>query len=44
MGNFDFTQFISVDSDLAYENVRNRVMEIFSKQRFSLIEFKDIEI
>ena len=44
MGNFDFTQFISVDSYLAYENVRNRVMEIFSKQRFSLIEFKDIEI
>ena len=44
MGNFDFTQFISMDSDLPYEIIRNSIMEMFLKQGFSIIEFKDIEI
>lgn len=44
MGNFDFTQFISMDSDLPYEIIRNNIMKIFLKQGFSIVEFKDIEI
>ncbi len=44
MGNFDFTQFVSLDSALPYEIIQNNVRKIFLKQGFSVIEFKDIEV
>ena len=44
MGNFDFTQFVTMDSALPYEIIQNSVRTIFLKQGFSIIEFKDIEI
>lgn len=44
MGNFDFTQFVTMDSALPYEIIQNSVRKVFLKQGFSIIEFKDIEI
>lgn len=44
MGNFDFTQFVTMDSTLPYEIIQNSVRKMFLKQGFSIIEFKDIEI
>lgn len=43
MSNFDFTQFISIDSVLPYEIVQNKIRNMFIKQGFSVIEYKNIE-
>lgn len=43
MSNFDFTQFISIDSVLSYEIVQKKMRNTFIKQGFSVIEYKDIE-
>ena len=44
MGNFDFTQFISLNSKLPYEDIRNIIKNIFSELKFSIVEFEEIEL
>lgn len=43
MDNFDFTQFISFDSVLPYEMIRDNVEKLFLAQGFSVEEFKNID-
>lgn len=43
MGNFDFTQFVTFDSALPYEVIRNRIEKLFLAQGFSIVEFKYVE-
>lgn len=43
MTNFDFTQFISFDSALSYDIIQDKIVKIFEKKDFTIIEFEDIE-
>lgn len=43
MSNFDFTQFVSFDSTLPYEIIRNYIEKLFLAQGFSIVEFKYVE-
>lgn len=43
MGNFDFTQFVTFDSALPYEVIRNHIEKLFLVQGFSIVEFKYVE-
>lgn len=43
MDNFDFTQFISFDSDLPYEEIQNVILKLFTEIGFSIVKFEEIE-
>lgn len=43
MENFDFTQFISFDSDMPYEQVKNIVIGLFSNTDFVVTDFDEVE-
>lgn len=43
MENFDFTQFISFDSDIVYSEAKDIVDEIFIEDDFSIIEFDNMD-
>lgn len=43
MENFDFTQFISLDSDLEYDEIEDIMIELFGKAGFSIIRFDNME-
>lgn len=43
MENFDFTQFISFDSDMMYDTVSDTVNKYFEPEGFSVIEFSNVD-
>lgn len=43
MDNFDFTQFISFNSDLLYNEIEKVVKEIFEKAGFSIVAFDNLD-
>lgn len=44
MSNFDFTQFISFDSDLPHNEIHKKIEYLFEKAGFSIIAFEELEI
>lgn len=43
MENFDFTQFITINSDLPYDKIKNLIAYLFEKAGFSIISYDSME-